>query len=220
MTTSSRLSMKSISSFIGFVLTFSFAICVSGMEQETGGEGKKSSIHAVVDGTVRGDVIGNKFSTVNLWQYQSWLPPVKDEGANLSEFVESVQFMQATGGNATRDLFLEPENTDVLDDYNFTSLVEACEKVLKLGAKPHIKFSVPDKFSKDTAVDCFGVDVLPPDDYETYYRYVRAIVLALIEKFGLEEVQTWGFGVLVEFENLNWFHDKETSPEGKPRSVF
>ena len=222
MTTSSKISLKSLSTFLGLVLTFSFAFNVLGMEQEgeTGGEREKSSIRAVVDGTARGDVIGNKFSTVNLWQYQSWSPSAKDEGANLSEFVESVQFMQATGGNASRDLFLDPGNTDVQDDYDFSSLIEACDTVLKLGAKPHIKFSVPDKFSKDSVVDCFGVDVLPPDDYEAYYRYVRAIVLALIDKFSLEEVQTWGFGVLVEFENLNWFHDKDTSPEGSREAFF
>ncbi len=222
MTTYSKMLLKFISSFLSFLLAFSFPLNASGRDKENaiGDETDKSYIRAVIDGTARGNVIGNKFSTVNIWQYQSWLAPAKDEGANLSDFVESVQFMQATGGNATRDLFLEPENTDVLDDYDFSSLIEACEKVLKLGAKPHIKFSVPDKFSKDSVVDCFGVDVLPPDDYEAYYRYVHAIVLALIDHFNLEEVQTWGFGVLVEFENLNWFHDKDSSPEGSREAYF
>ena len=82
-----------------------------------------------VDTTQLGDVIGNKVKTINLWQFQTWSKPSVDEGCNLSEFVEYVQFMQATGGNATRDLFVDPTNHDVLDDYDFQPLVDKCRDV-------------------------------------------------------------------------------------------
>ena len=136
-----------------------------------------------VDATKRGKTIGNKVSTVNIWQFQTFQFQPADEGANLSEFVENVQFMQATGGNASRDLFLDPDNRDVVDDYDFEPLLNACQGVLNLGAKPFIKLSVPDKFSKETVVDGFGVNALPPDDYEVYFRYIRAMAAALVERF-------------------------------------
>ena len=173
-----------------------------------------------VDATKRGELIGNKVSTVNLWQFQTWKPAEKGEGADLTKFVEHIQFMQATGGNASRDLFKDPANLDVLDDYDFSSLVAACRTVLSLNAKPHIKLSVPDKFSRESAGVVFGVDGLPPDDYETYYRYIRALAETLVQEFGLEEVKTWGWGVLVEFENVDWFHDKEKTPEGSREAYF
>lgn len=179
-----------------------------------------SVLRVSVDAADRGKTIGNKVSTVNIWQFQTFNFEPKDEGANLSEFVEYVQFMQATGGNASRDLFVDPSNRDVVDDYEFEPLLKACQGVLNLGAKPFIKLSVPDKFSKETVVDGFGVNALPPDDFEVYYRYVHALATALVERFGVEEVRKWGFGVLVEFENASWFHDKAKSPEGSRDANF
>lgn len=172
-----------------------------------------------IDASQRGKIIGNKVSTINLWQHQNWTPGL-DEGADLTKFVESVQFMQATGGNASRDLFVDPTNPDVLDDYDFSTLLRACRDVLSLKAKPHIKLSVPDKYSREEAIDTFRVDTLPPDDYDAYYNYIRAMAEALVSEFGLEEVQTWGWGVLVEFENASWFHDKDKTPEGSKEAFF
>lgn len=182
-----------------------------------GAESSSATFH--VDATQRGKVIGNKVSTVNLWQHQNWKPG-KNEGADLTKFVEHIQFMQATGGNASRDLFLDPTNLDVLDDYDFSSLVTACRYVLEVNAKPLIKLSVPDKYSRERVEDGFSVDALPPDDYEVYYNYVKAIAETLVAEFGIEEVKTWGWGVLVEFENASWFHDKDKSPEGSRDAFF
>lgn len=167
-----------------------------------------------------GKVIGNKVSTVNLWDFHSLPDGTKEEGADLTKFVEHVQFMQATGGNAERDLFLHPTDHNVLDDYDFMPLIAACHRVLSLHAKPHIKLSVPDKFSQERKIEDFGVDVLPPDDYEVYYRYIQSMAETLVKEFGKEEVRTWGWGVLVEFENASWFHDKDKTPEGSRDAYF
>ncbi len=201
-------------------LVGAFLISASGIAASTLFAASPSALRVNVDAANRGKIIGNKVSTVNLWQFQSFPTPPRDAGANLSEFVEHVQFMQATGGNESRDLFVDPLNRDVVDDYAFEPLLKACQTVLDLGAKPHIKLSVPDKFSRETVVDGFGVNALPPDDYEVYYRYIQAMTSALVDRFGVDEVRSWGFGVLVEFENASWFHDKEKSPEGSRDAYF
>ncbi len=179
-----------------------------------------SNVRFQVNVAQRGKIIGNKVSTVNIWQLQNWYPNENCEGADLTKFVEHIQFMQATGGNVSRDLFRDPSNFDVLDDYDFSTILRACHDALKFGAKPHIKLSVPDKFSRDRVEDSFNVDALPPDNYDVYYDYIRALAVALVQEFGLNEVKTWGWGVLVEFENASWFHDKDKSPEGSRAAFF
>ena len=214
--------MKTIDKTSGSLTAFWGALLIvsSGLVALPAFAASPSTLHVDVDATQRGKTIGNKVSTVNLWQFQNWPYPPKDEGCNLSEFVEHVQFMQATGGNESRDLFVDPQNRDIVDDYDFEPLLIACQHVLDLGAKPHIKLSVPDKFSKETVVDGFNVNALPPDDYEVYYRYIRAMAKALVDRFGVDRVRTWGFGVLVEFENASWFHDKGKTPDGSRDAYF
>lgn len=180
-----------------------------------------SSIRFTVDATKRSDAsIGNKVAVVNVWSPNSLTVPAKDEGGDLSSFVETVQLMQATGGSAERDLFVDPANLDVLDDYRFDPLVDACRRALQLGVKPWIKLSVPAKFSRETQVGVFGVDVLPPDDYDVYYRYVRALARKLADEFGLDEVRSWRFGVLTEFENGDWFKAADGTPESSREAFF
>ncbi|MBQ9127239.1 MAG: hypothetical protein IJY15_05705 [Thermoguttaceae bacterium] len=128
--------------------------------------------------------------------------------------------MQATGGSAERDLFVDPANLDVLDDYRFDPLVDACRRALQLRVKPWIKLSVPAKFSRESKVGVFGVDVLPPDDYDVYYRYVRALARKLVDEFGLDEVRSWRFGVLTEFENGDWFKAADGTPESSRAAFF
>jgi hypothetical protein len=58
----------------------------------------------------------------------------------------------------------------------------------------------------------FGTNLYPPDDYDVYYNYMAAMAKALVEEFGAEEVITWRFGVMTEYENSQWF----MSPDGDP----
>lgn len=176
-------------------------------------ESQENRVDFRIQASQLGSHIGNKVSTINLWDLHGLPEETKDEGADLTKFVEHVQFMQATGGNDSRDLFQG-------EDYNFAPLLTACHRARALHAKPHIKLSVPDRMSKERKVEDFGVDVLPPDDYEVYYRYIQALAEALVKEFGKEEVRSWGWGVLVEFENASWFHDKEKTPEGSREAYF
>ncbi|MBR5416240.1 MAG: hypothetical protein IK105_09935 [Thermoguttaceae bacterium] len=182
-----------------------------------------SAVFHVDAAELAAEPIGNKLSNVNLWMFQSLsLPNERDraDGADLTPFVEYLQFMQATGSSPDRDLFKDPANAEILDDYDFEPLLNACAKTLALGARPHIKFSVPSKYSSTCQMGDFKTNVFPPDDYEVYGAFVRALARALVERFGRDEVLSWRFGVLTEFENPGWFKAESGTPEDSREAYF
>lgn len=159
-----------------------------------------------VDTANTGAVMSNKVSNFNSWSSDGIPTQTAYVNADPMQFVEYIQLMQSTGGSVERDLFQDPLNRNVLDDYDFSKLITACHNVLALGAKPHIKTgNVPLKLTTNPKIGVFGVNVYPPDDYNQYYTYIAAVAGALVDEFGLAEVQTWRFGVLTEFENSDWF---------------
>ena len=164
----------------------------------------------IIDATQRGDVLPNIADNVNVWEMgKLYYHPKINAEANVFEFVRYVQFMQCTGGSAERDLFRRPSDRSVLDDYDFERLITNCRGVLAMGAKPHLKLgSVPLKFTTDPYIGGFGTNVYPPDDYNQYYTYIKAVIQALVDEFGLEEVRTWRFGCMTEYENFDWFKAK------------
>ncbi|MBQ3658871.1 MAG: hypothetical protein II963_01790 [Bacteroidales bacterium] len=164
----------------------------------------------IIDATQRGDVLPNIADNVNVWDMgKLYYHPQKNEEADVFEFVRYVQFMQCTGGNTERDLFRRPTDRSVLDDYNFEPLITNCRGVLKMGAKPHLKLgSVPLKLTTNPVTGTFGTNIYPPDDYNQYYTYIKAVIQALVDEFGVEEVRTWRFGCMTEYENFDWFKAK------------
>lgn len=171
-----------------------------------------------IDSSVIGETVPNTLSNVNVWDMQGtnlFTQPHLNDKYNIFEFVEYVQLMQCTGGNAQRDLFVDPTNYDVLDDYDFSSLIENCRGILTLGAKPHLKLgSVPLKYSQNSAQGAdFGTNLYPPDDYDVYYNYMAAMARALVDEFGADEVLTWRFGVMTEYENAQWFMSPDEDPD-------
>jgi len=205
--------MSAIIYFFSYLLSLILAlpgIIVSGGES-------KNDYSFTVETSQLGDVVPNTLSNINVWDMQGtdlFTNPRLNEKYNIMEFVEYVQLMQCTGGNAQRDLFVDPTNYDVLDDYDFSPLIENCKGILTLGAKPHLKLgSVPLKYSQNSIQGAdFGTNLYPPDDYDVYYNYMAAMAKALVDEFGAEEVLTWRFGVMTEFENSQWF----MSPDGDP----
>ena len=162
----------------------------------------------------------NVVNNVNIWSIEG--NPFKDAKVNkennIFEFVEYVQFMQCSGGTEARDLFKNPLDKTVLDDYDFTVLIDNCRGVVNLGAKPMLKLgSVPLKYSeKATTEHGFGINPYPPDDYNVYYNYINAFATALVNEFGRDEVLSWRFGVMTEFENADWF----IANDGNANSAF
>ncbi len=169
-----------------------------------------------VDASQTGNVLANPASNVNIWSIDGnpFVNAKINEENNIFEFVNYVQFMQCTGGNAQRDLFVDPYDKTVLDDYDFSTLINNCRGVLNLGAKPFLKLgSVPLKYSAKANTDAeFDTNIYPPDDYNVYYNYIAAIAQALADEFGKEEVLTWRFGVMTEYENASWFMANSGDP--------
>lgn len=125
---------------------------------------------------------------------------------DVLEFAEYAEIMGATGGNPERDCFKDPENREVLDDYDFSRLVSGCRALLRLGLKPYLKLgNVPQKLSSDIDLGHFKMNIRPPIDYDAYGRYMAACAKALLDAFGRDELLKWRFAVLTEFENASWF---------------
>jgi len=156
-----------------------------------------------------GKTLDAVLDTINQWDFHMYWLGEKESNYYRENmpFVRYVQFMTATGGNADRDLFIDPSDTSVLDDYDFSQLIEACHNVVDQGLIPWIKTgNVPLKYTKDCGkIGNFGVNLYEPLDYDVYYRYIEAIAKALVEEFGLSEIQSWRWGVFTEYENRDWF---------------
>ena len=196
------LILTAVISFFGNLFGFSEAI---------------NNYEFTVDATQTGNVLANPASNVNIWSIDGnpFVNAKVNEENNIFEFVNYVQFMQCTGGNAERDLFVDPHDRTVLDDYDFSTLINNCRGVINLGAKPFLKLgSVPLKYSAKANTEAeFSTNIYPPDDYNVYYNYIAAIAQALVDEFGKEEVISWRFGVMTEYENASWFMANSETPE-------
>jgi len=202
------MSIKKILAVISLVLTLIFG----GIQPMID---RINDVSFRIDASQPGEIIGNKVSNANVWALDSVPPPATGEAgtAHPAEFLEYIQLMTATGGSAQRDLFKDPADTSVLDDYDFAPLIIACRRILDLGAKPHIKLgNVPLKYSPLPKIGVFGVNVRPPASYEVYYNYIAAAAGALVDEFSAAEVLGWRFGVLTEYENSDWFASENGSP--------
>ncbi len=170
-----------------------------------------------VDASQTGAVLANPASNVNVWSIEGnpFVGAKASEEYNIFEFVNYVQLMQCTGGSYERDLFKDPTDRSVLDDYDFTKLIENCRGILELGAKPMLKLgSVPMKYSTNSTTESnFSTNIYPPDDYDVYYNYIHAIAEALVAEFGKDEVLSWRFGVMTEYENSDWFMTPDGNSE-------
>ncbi len=173
-----------------------------------------------IDAAEIGDEMENLMQSVNIWEMgTTFINAENNEENDIFEFVDYVQLMQCSGGNAQRDLFKDPYDTSVLDDYDFTRLLDNCAGILRLGAKPHLKLgNVPMKYSKDCVLGGFEVNVYPPDDYNVYYNYIAALAQALVDRFGKEEVLSWRFGVMTEYENADWFYAGDRDSEASAQA--
>lgn len=176
----------------------------------------RSTYSYEIDTTKLGEEVPNIVDNENVWDMGTqFINAEKNEKYDVFEFVDYVQLMQCTGGTAGRDLFEDPYDTSTFTDYNFSRLIENCRGIINLGAKPHLKLGgVPLKFTSDFQFGGFDMNPYPPDDFEQYYEYIKAIAQALVDEFGREELLTWRFGCMTEFENKDWFYSKDETPQG------
>jgi len=182
----------------------------------------------------QGQTMSNKFYDLVVWDLNDqWTDKADDQQADYFStkypFIKRVQLMTATGGcyagyngcNTNRDLFVDPSDLSNLTDYKFDTLIHAAHNIVDQGLKPYIVTgNVPLKYSSSPSIGGFAVNVRPPDDYEVYYNYIKAIADALKTEFGIDEVKTWEWGVLTEFENRDWFTDGAADPAGTRTAYF
>ena len=168
--------MESIIAFLLSVMTFFYGIF--------GWCDMTNRYQFRVDASAPGEEIGNLTKCINLWDMgTAYYAPQRNEKYDIYEFVEYVQLMQCTGGALSRDLFKDPSDRNVPDDYDFSRLVKNCAGILSLGAKPHLKLGgVPLKYTTDPEACVFSENANPPDDYDVYYAYIRACAQALVDE--------------------------------------
>ena len=175
-----------------------------------------SSVKYVINADRLGDEIPNVVDNVNIWDMGTkFYDPKIESDYDVTEFVKYIQLMQCTGGTPERDLFEDPYDTSTYTDYDFEPLIKNCRGILKLGAKPHLKLGgVPIKFTSEYEIGGdFSMNIYPPDDYNVYYEYIKAITQALVDEFGIDEVRSWRFGCMTEYENGGWFQAKNGKPK-------
>lgn len=154
---------------------------------------------------------------INIWDMgQTFFYPKVEFGRfNIFRFVHWVQLMQCSGGSLERDLFTNPRDRKILTDYNFESLIRNCDGIIALGAKPYLKLGgVPLKLVSNPKISkAFNMNVYPPDSYTQYYEYLKALLNDLVNHFGKKEVQSWRFGCMTEYENIDWFQARSGKAE-------
>ena len=169
-----------------------------------------------IDATRPGRALPNAQQTLVLWRLDRnrFGPTKRNREHDVLEFAEYVEIMGATGGNPQRDGLRKPADRSVLDDYDFSRLVDVCRGIVSMGLKPYLKLgNVPQKFSTDSNQGGFDMNIRPPDDYAVYDRYMTACAKTLLDAFGREELLRWRFAVLTEFENGDWFKDASGDAE-------
>ena len=162
------------------------------------------------------EVLPNVASNINIWQLGNSFvnPTIEFPEYNEFGFVKWVQLMNCSGGSEARDLFRHPLDRNTLDDYDFSLLIRNCDGILQLGAKPYLKLgAVPLKLTTEPKINNSGFNAYPPDSFNRYYVYIKALVEALVNRFGKEEVSTWRYGCLVEYENGSHFKARSEKPE-------
>lgn len=203
---SNRIKLSAVCSF--FVIAVFMAMT---------SEGEAQKVRLTIDSKHPTEqTLPNIASNINVWQMGGAFvnPTIEFPEYNEFRFVKWVQLMLCSGGSESRDLFKSPLDRTTLTDYNFDLLIRNCEGIIKLGAKPFLKLgAVPLKLTTNPKLNKSGFNIYPPDSYEQYYTYIKALTTALVEHFGKEEVASWRFSCLDEYENGSIFRARSGDPE-------
>lgn len=91
--------------------------------------------------------------------------------------------------------------------HDFTGVDRIYDRVLELGLRPVVELGyMPHDLARDPSKTVFhyGAIISPPHDWDRWERLVGDLAAHLVERYGLDEVQTWGFEVWNE-ANLEVF---------------
>ena len=161
--------------------------------------------------SINSKIVTNKFSDIRIRSVKTYLnkdySQISNHFSTNYPFIKRIQIAGAIGGSVGRDLFINPLNRNDLNDYNFTTLIEACKRAKRQNLIPVLNLTaVPLKLSKNPFIGSFGVNVRQPKNYDTWNNYIQAIIYSLVKEFGKDELRNWSWEFGLEYENKNWFN--------------
>jgi hypothetical protein len=179
--------------------------------------------------------IPNLFSNMTFYQYRpTWTRTIVAKPANYINttypWLRTAYLQYGTGGCYTasppicapaRDLLADPA-AGPASAYDFTPIHDAARNILRQGLKPYIDLgTVPVRYSSAAAFSYyFQVNIRPPADYRVYHDYISAMLQSLVSEFGLNEVRTWQWGVVSEYESLWSFQTADQQPASTASAYF
>jgi xylan 1,4-beta-xylosidase len=101
-------------------------------------------------------------------------------------------------------VYSEPDGTPHFD---FAGVDRVYDRLLELGLRPVVELSfMPRALARDPSATVFdyGAIISPPKSWERWHELVGELARHLVERYGLEEVASWGFEVWNE-PNLEVF---------------
>lgn len=230
----------------GAIVSGLLAIAATPRAEPAGPGPIKATVNCSPAATDQGP-IGDRFGSVVLWHYLGTTPDermlhewaeAKPAGWLKAHYpwLNEVVVYGASGGSyrgyprqpgdvaATefdRDLFKDPANRAVANDYDFEPLVRACRNVIRQGLRPCLRLDhVPIKFTKEPKIDWFRLNTRPPDDYRVYADYISALAQAMVDAFGIGEVAHWRWIIGIEIDNRQMWESADGSPDTTMRDFF
>jgi len=160
--------------------------------------------------------IPNEFSNMIFFHYKStWnTDTIEAKPANYVKatypWLRTAYLQYGTGGcyepnpacTIDRDMFVN-DAQGPSSGYDFFPIHRAARNILRQGLKPYIDLgAVPVAMSNPASIGFyFRINVRPPSDYQAYHDYLWWMLQSLVAEFGIDEVRTWQWGVVSEFEN-------------------
>ncbi len=149
--------------------------------------------------TLTSQVVEPVWTRVNVWDldHAPTSPP--------APFIREVILMTATGGRESCQMF-SYEN-DGRPAYDFTKIDSALDKVLSADLDPTIVIgNTPEAMSDSPGEQgAFDANVGAPVNYDEYNDYIEALFSHLVQRYGLERVESWGYRLMTEPDNTDWW---------------
>jgi xylan 1,4-beta-xylosidase len=119
-----------------------------------------------------------------------------------------------------RDMFRDPAVAS--SGFDFFPIHRAARNVLRQGLKPYIDLgAVPVSMSNPAFIGFyFRINTRPPSDHQAYHDYLWWMVSSLVAEFGIDEVRTWQWGVVNEYENRSSFENHDQNPLNTQNAYF
>lgn len=159
----------------------------------------------------------------NLHQFDNAHVGDKPDGfiREMYPYVDYLILMTFTGGKKGKDFnnwYSEDENGNPV--YDFSMPLEVIDNVLRGGVKPYIVLGqVPNELSKEPSdygePSTLWGNRYAPKCYKKYYDYMLAFGKTLAEKYGKEEIKSWKFRFMTEWDDYetSYFWWKESLEE-------